>query len=52
MVTDTRKLGKGQEGFKNACEEVPLAQAYHLMDKEQEFLRRSERAARKNRDSK
>lgn len=52
MATDTRKLSKGHEGFKNACEKVPLAQTYHLMDKEQEFLRRREREARKSEESK
>jgi hypothetical protein len=25
MATDTRKLGKGHEGFNNACKEAPLA---------------------------
>src|SRR5260370_9936901 len=30
MATDTRKLGKGHEGLRNSCEEMPLAQTYHL----------------------
>jgi len=40
MATDTRKLGKGHEGFMNVCEKVPLAQTYHLMDKVEELTRR------------
>jgi len=52
MATDTRKLGKGHEGLNKACELLPLAQTYHLMDKLQEFRRRSERAARKSKGSK
>lgn len=47
MATDTRKLGKGHEGFKNVCEEAPLAQTYHLVDKMQELTRRRVRAAQK-----
>ncbi len=45
MATDTRKLGKGHEGFNNACKELPLAQTYHLLDKLQELTRRRARAA-------
>lgn len=45
MATDTRKLGKGHEGFNNACLEIPLAQTYHLVDKLQELTRRRIRAA-------
>lgn len=44
MATDTRKLGKGHEGLNNACEEAPLAQTYHLVDKAQELTRRRLRA--------
>jgi hypothetical protein len=50
MATDTRKLGKGHEGFNNACEEAPLAQTYHLMDKLEELTRRRLRAARLNKE--
>jgi hypothetical protein len=39
MATDTRKLGKGHEGFNNACEAMPLAQTYHLMDESTERIR-------------
>ena len=46
MATDTRKLGKGHEGFNNSCEEAPLTQTYHLMDKDEELLRRRMRAAK------
>lgn len=46
MATDTRKLGKGHEGFNNACKEAPLAQTYHLVDKGQELTRRRIRAAK------
>jgi hypothetical protein len=45
MATDTRKLGKGHEGFNDACKEAPLAQTYHLVDKAQELTRRQLRAA-------
>ena len=45
MATDTRKLGKGHEGINNACQEMPLAQTYHLVDKLQELTRRRVRAA-------
>jgi len=45
MATDTRKLGKGHEGFNNACLEIPLAQTYHLVEKLQELTRRRVRAA-------
>jgi hypothetical protein len=45
MATDTRKLGKGHEGFNNACLEAPLAQTYHLVDKLEELGRRRVRAA-------
>jgi hypothetical protein len=45
MATDTRKLGKGHEGFNNSCELAPLAQTYHLVDKMQELARRRLRAA-------
>lgn len=45
MATDTRKLGKGHEGFRNVCEEVPLAQTYHLVDQVEEFTRRRLRKA-------
>ena len=45
MATDTRKLGKGHEGVNNACEKVPLAQTYHLMETAQEMARRRLRAA-------
>jgi hypothetical protein len=45
MATDTRKLGKGHEGFNNSCLEVPLAQTYHLVDKLEELTRRRVRAA-------
>jgi|ERR1700732_275603 len=45
MATDTRKLGKGHEGLNNACQEVPLAQTYHLVEKLQELMRRHLRAA-------
>jgi hypothetical protein len=44
MATDTRKLGKGHEGLNNACEEAPLAQTHHLVDKLQELTRRRVRA--------
>jgi len=47
MATDTRKLGKGHEGLNNACEQLPLAQTYHLVDKAQEFMRRRSRATEK-----
>lgn len=47
MATDTRKLGKGHEGFNNACEALPLAQTYHLVDQITERLRRAARAAKK-----
>jgi hypothetical protein len=52
MATDTRKLGKGHEGFNNVCEEVPLAQTYHLMDKIQELTRRRIRAAQMSKEKK
>lgn len=52
MATDTRKLGKGHEGFKNVCELAPLAQTYHLVEKTQELTRRRLRAAQKNKESK
>ena len=45
MATDTRKLGKGHEGFDNMCEVMPLAQTYHLVDKAEEFTRRKLREA-------
>lgn len=45
MATDTRKLGKGHEGFNDSCKELPLAQTYHLVDKSQELTRRRIRAA-------
>jgi hypothetical protein len=44
MATDTRKLVKGHEGINNACEVVPLAQTYHLVEKVQELTRRRLRA--------
>ena len=50
MATDTKKLGKGHEGFNNACDAAPLAQTYHLMDKIDELVRRKIRAAQKNKD--
>lgn len=46
MATDTRKLGKGHEGFNDSCKEAPLAQTYHLVDKGEEMVRRRVRAAR------
>lgn len=52
MATDTKKLGKGHEGFNNACEEVPLAQTYHLVDKIDELTRRHIRAAQKSKEPK
>jgi hypothetical protein len=52
MATDTRKLGKGHEGFGNSCESMPLAQTFHLVDKTQELIRRHLRAARINKESK
>lgn len=52
MATDTKKLGKGHEGFNNACEEVPLAQTYHLVEKIQELIRRRVRAAQKGKETK
>ena len=45
MAMDTRKLGKGHEGFNDSCKELPLAQTYHLVDKLQELTRRRARAA-------
>lgn len=45
MATDTRKLGKGHEGFQGVCKEAPLAQTYHLVDRVQEFVRRQVRAS-------
>jgi hypothetical protein len=51
MATDTRKLGKGHEGFNNSCEAVPLAQTYHLMDTPQELARRRLRAAQTKKES-
>ena len=45
MATDTRKLGKGHEGFNDSCKEAPLAQTYHLVDKGEELVRRRVRAA-------
>jgi hypothetical protein len=45
MATDTRKLGKGHEGFNDSCKVVPLAQTYHLVDKSEELTRRRVRAA-------
>jgi hypothetical protein len=45
MATDTRKLSKGHEGFKNACDTVPLAQTYHLIDTAEEVTRRLERTS-------
>jgi hypothetical protein len=45
MATDTRKLSKGHEGFKNACQELPMAQTYHLMDKVEEITRRQLRTS-------
>jgi hypothetical protein len=45
MATDTRKLGKGHEGFNDSCKELPLAQTFHLVDKLQELARRRVRAA-------
>lgn len=47
MATDTRKLGKGHEGFMNSCEGLPLAQTYHLMDQTTELVRRAIRATKK-----
>jgi hypothetical protein len=47
MATDTRKLGKGHEGFMNSCEDLPLAQTYHLMDQTAELVRRATRATKK-----
>jgi hypothetical protein len=52
MATDTRKLGEGHEGLNNACEMQPLARTYHLVDKEQELVRRRLRAERMNKDAK
>lgn len=52
MATDTRKLGKGHEGFANSCELYPLAQTYHLVDKEQELTRRQLRAERISKEKK
>lgn len=52
MATDTKKLGKGHEGFNNACEKVPLAQTYHLVDKLEEMTRRRDPAAQKNKETK
>lgn len=52
MATDTKKLGNGHEGVNNACEEVPLAQTYHLMDKIDEMVRRRIRAAQKSKEPK
>lgn len=52
MATDTRKLGKGHEGFNNACKEAPLAQTYHLVDKLEELTRRRLRAARLSKEKK
>jgi hypothetical protein len=46
MATDTRKLGKGHEGFMNACEKTPLAQTYHLMDQVKETVRREMRKSK------
>jgi hypothetical protein len=46
MATDTRKLGKGHEGFNDSCKEAPLAQTYHLVDKLDELTRRQLRRAR------
>ena len=46
MATDTRQLGKGHEGVNNVCEEAPLAQTYHLVDKLEELMRRQLRRAR------
>ena len=45
MATDTRKLGKGHEGFNNSCTKLPLSQTYHLMDKVEELARRQIRAS-------
>jgi hypothetical protein len=40
QATDTRKLGKGQEGVMNTCEKLPLARTYHLMEQFKETMRR------------
>ena len=52
MATDTKKLGKGHEGFNNSCGAVPLAQTYHLMDKIDELVRRKLRAEQKSKEPK
>ena len=52
MATDTKKLGKGHEGFNNACDAVPLAQTYHLVEKIEELARRHMRAAKTNKEKK
>jgi hypothetical protein len=51
MATDTRKLGKGHEGLNNACEIIPLAQTYHLMDTTAELTRRRLRASPSKKES-
>ena len=46
-ATDTRKLGKGHEGFKGACKAVPLTQTYHLVESTSEMIRRELREHKK-----
>jgi hypothetical protein len=52
MATDTRKLGKGHEGFLDSCKQLPLAQTYHLVDKIEEITRRRLRAERTGKEKK
>ncbi len=47
MATDTRKLEKGHKGFNNWCEQMPLAETYHLVDKVEELTRRQIRASQR-----
>jgi hypothetical protein len=51
MATDTRKLAKGHEGFKNVCETLPLAQTYHLLDQAGELVRMRIEASRREKQS-